>query len=1218
MADAAIDHDFIPDPQQASDPDFVPDQKKPDTAAMKSYVQKNIDEHFHPGETEASKEASTDKKVNAHKAEGFYDALIAGYQGSATGLAIRGELPTEVMPEDASTAVKIAGQIGGLADLPMMAAAGLVGARANPKLALPTAFAVPATVRKILIDHYEKGDILTKEDFASRFMSTSWEAIKGATTGAVTAYTGGVAGKFAGPIAQKITEVAAMTTTAAALEGQLPDVSDFLAGAVVVGGLHGVGVIRPKLANMYAITGEKPGEIALRSQNDVQLKQSLIAGNLNEPMPPAKIGENNELKSIPIKAEDLQPKSDGETRKNLPELTPEEKDTLSKIGVQGEATDSTLKEKWQGLYARKIDKNAPLKYAIQEAEARGAKIAPEDNAQQSAARFAAHQDAIASFYEHGTRDFETGKVNGEGLNKIYADIPDRDMERFRAYAMNERALELHGRDITPWKDFNPEAAQKVVDAGKDLYGDINQRRIDFKNRVLEYVRKSGLIDEAGEARMVEANKKSFPFHRVQEPDVFTGKTGSGSILQKIYGSDKLILDPVLSDYQDTALMIKKAMINDVRNKFLENMKAGNLVDEGGKGSTPNLDAYLKRVPDKVSATVIGSDELSAALKKQDINLKPDDITIFRSESETLKPNQVAFKIDGKRVIYEGPQGVIDSLKILDGDKAAMDMWTKFMGGFTKVERIGVTSDPTFGLRHFFRAGVMSGVYTKTGQIPFYHAAGVIGDIVGKTDLYRDAQYYGAFSKVFEPINDQFMKKNIEAAGIETNFVSKAWNVVKHPLEASEAWIKLTDSASRLSEFKRAREQGKTPEEAAYLARNVVVDYQKVGLERMAIRQTAAFIGVHINSMDQLRLAFVEDPKSTIARLAMVSSVSAALWAVNNVSQKEDGSWGIVPDEAIDATADWQKNLTWQINISRGAAAAKGEKYDPKTANILRLPKPWAAGILFGGGTEVALDTYFKNNPQELGHFAKSLFSSIVPVAIPNMISPIIEQSFNQSITTGRPIVSVDKQRLLPELRYDNYTSETAKQIGSLIGYVPGVRDLGPSKDPLASPAVVDHYIRSWTGTMGGLVLKVLDTGLRAAGVGNQHTQPEGVIAESVFFNSFISRYPSMKNQNLQDFYTNKDKLDLNLNSLKFSAKQGDIDEFNKIVQEHGDQLYKLDGIGKGISNAKKALDMVQFKSDIKPVEKRQIMDTLIYQIGSMAKMGNQIVVDLEKQKNKSK
>src|SRR6185437_11456280 len=188
------------------------------------------------------------------------------------------------------------------------------------------AFAVPAAMRKILVDHYEKGDIQSANDFATRVASTSWEAIKGATVGAATALTGG-ATKFAGPAVQGASEIAAMTLASHALEGELPEPSDFAAGAVVIGGLHGVTNVLPKTRNLYAATGESPAEIAKRAEVDVNLKQDLIAGNLNEPIPPVKL-ENGEVVSSPVTMKDINPNPEltkENAREGLRPLTEEEK-----------------------------------------------------------------------------------------------------------------------------------------------------------------------------------------------------------------------------------------------------------------------------------------------------------------------------------------------------------------------------------------------------------------------------------------------------------------------------------------------------------------------------------------------------------------------------------------------------------------------------------------------------------------------------------------------------------------------------------------------------------------------------------------------------------------------------------------------------------------------------------------------------------------------------
>jgi hypothetical protein len=105
------------------------------------------------------------KKKQPRKAEGVLDALQAGYQGSATGLAVRRQLPDVVLdPSHAKWYEKLAAgasQMG--AELPEMVVGGVGGAAAGTAVAGPVggivgggagAFAVPTAIRESLMQAY--------------------------------------------------------------------------------------------------------------------------------------------------------------------------------------------------------------------------------------------------------------------------------------------------------------------------------------------------------------------------------------------------------------------------------------------------------------------------------------------------------------------------------------------------------------------------------------------------------------------------------------------------------------------------------------------------------------------------------------------------------------------------------------------------------------------------------------------------------------------------------------------------------------------------------------------------------------------------------------------------------------------------------------------------------------------------------------------------------
>ena len=1129
----------------------------------------------------------------------FVHGLAAGVGMSTSALAITGKMPDTILPEQADMAMRIGNQIGMLAgDLPAMIGGGLAGAAAGTVEApvvgtigfgAAGAFAAPAAIRKLLIDHIEgkQGDT---RDFVASLMASTWEGIKGGVTGLATSVSGGLVTPVAGKLAGMGAELIAMTTAGSAMEGHLPKAQDFIDGAILLGGLHGAGHLTgfgeapsdTKLREIYAKTGETPAQIIDQANRDVELKQQLIAGNAQEPpqATPSKLvhdtvkepepaeGEKaavigTDTKFEPKTAEEMGAASPPEPPKEPPtdelgELAQEHEDrqtVLSKIGVSDEPAKPTLGERWDKFYANNVDYLDPLAVAIKAATDKGAEITT--SAYDLGRLAAAHMDKTRSFLEFGTRDGNTGEINGEGLNEIYKDVPGGDMNGLRAFAMAKHALDLDARGVEPWGNFDREAAQRLVDATGDQFRDVNQRRIDFSKRVLEFARDKGILSQDQLDRMDETNPNYSPSKRVMEADDFTGKVPGGTQpLKKIEGSARDIVDPILQTYKNTEMIIKRSLINETRTTFVDNMRAGDLLEDGDLNKNSE-DVFLKKVSEPGK----------------------DTISMLRN---------------GELEHYEGTPGVIDSLKRLDGDTTAMDLTTRILKGFSNAVRVGVVSNPAFGFAHFFRSQIMSSVYSETGLKPF-QSLGYLKEFMAKGDAYQDWVYNGGASGSLFKLNDTYLKDNeVFAADKEAPFIGKAWNAVKSVGEASESFIKLTDNLSRFAEYDRSVKSGVNPVDAAMRARNVVPDYAMCGMQRSVLRTGVAFIGAHINSLDRMAQAIEEDPKGFAMKMSVISAMSVGLWAVNK------------DDTAMDAIPDWQKNTYWNINVSRFNPGYQVGR-DDQSATILRLPKPWAPGILFGSGAEVALDQYFKDRPQEVPHFANSVMKSVLPELVPNIAQPILEQYSNKQSFTGRPLVPFYKEKLLPEMQYSPYTSETAKALGKLIGYVPLVKDIGPSSDPLASPAVVENYIKGWGGTMGGWALKLSDAGIAAA-TGNK-LDKAAPWEDTPFIHSFVSRYPSFQDQRVQDFYENRDAADKAYNSAKVATKAGDFDAAERIRAAHPDFEVRLDSISKAMATARKTYENVQDDPSIPAVQKRQNLDTLLFQIGSMAKTGNQIMSD---------
>jgi hypothetical protein len=272
---------------------------EPDMASMKAHFEEAL---------KKPKEDGTQRQ-----AEGIWDAIVAGWQGSA-GVGVKrlmtGEgRPEVILPENAPMASQIASGLSGfVGDVPAMIPGFFAGAAAGTSVvpgpgtavgAAAGAMAFPAAIRKALMDHYEKGDIKDAHDFVARSMSALWEGSKQGVVGGLTGGAGLVAGKVVTPIAGSLTarlaptvaEIATMTTAGAAIEGHLPNAEDFTVAGLMVATIHGltkVGVggskhVSQKMRKIYAETGIRPEQVVEDAKQNPVLQQELLTDNNEVP-----------------------------------------------------------------------------------------------------------------------------------------------------------------------------------------------------------------------------------------------------------------------------------------------------------------------------------------------------------------------------------------------------------------------------------------------------------------------------------------------------------------------------------------------------------------------------------------------------------------------------------------------------------------------------------------------------------------------------------------------------------------------------------------------------------------------------------------------------------------------------------------------------------------------------------------------------------------------
>jgi hypothetical protein len=137
---------------------------------------------------------------------------------------------------------------------------------------------------------------------------------------------------------------------------------------------------------------------------------------------------------------------------------------------------------------------------------------------------------------------------------------------------------------------------------------------------------------------------------------------------------------------------------------------------------------------------------------------------------------------------------------------------------------------------------------------------------------------------------------------------------------------------------------------------------------------------------------------------------------------------------------------------------------PGTDDTLRVPIPFEMGLIFKSLPEAFINTAFgdKKAGESVKALAKQVYMSS-PFGIPTALKGPLEVAFNYNMYTDQPIETTRERALDVDQRYRNSTTELAKLLG---------------QTGVLSPVQIDHLVRSYTGSMGIMLLSTANTALR--------------------------------------------------------------------------------------------------------------------------------------------
>ena len=865
-------------------------------------------------------------------------------------------------------------------------------------------------------------------------------------------------------------------------------------------------------------------------------------------------------------------------------------------------SDGNIKTYAVQLVTSMIDRLYPILLAVREAKKRGVKLSALDAYKQMRVSVGNIGKGF-HFIKHATFDFKTLKDNGKGLTVILKDViktPDKYRD-FTGYSIAKRALEKFAQGIETGFTATKEAREglkRIIKKHEKEFGEIHKELQEYQQRVLVYLKDSGLLSPELFERVLELNKDFVPLHKVM--DVTLTSTSLGKTVQnplrklKDTIGDKPIIDPIENMMLNTIHFINLAEMNKTHKAFITMA----LEAQKTKSTTPELDLFadIKEIKD-LKPVRVPKEELKDIIidnKGTTANLE-QGMTIFRRNGSFVGETRIIVFENGKPKIYEVGKDFANSLK--DTNWFQTQMWARILSIPTRTLRAGATLDPAFIIKNFGRDSFFASIFSNNTFIPLWHSMkGIFLQFGNKghkaTDIYKKFMKSGGMQSTLLSFDRSYFKDGQMLAELTNRKLHNAINP-KNWLESLRIASEVVETGSRLADFQLTikrleKENAKLPEGskmserellelAGFEARDLTVDFRKMGSAMQGLNMINAFFNARVQGIVKIKEGLV-DPKTRnrvlINGFRNITAPTLALWWANKDSQ-------VYKD-----LPQWQKDLNWIIITKEGT----------EDQIVWRIPKPFEIGWVFGTLPERIFD-YIYNEDKDLinstKQFSYDFIKSFSP--IPEVIKPFYEDSVNESVFFERPIVPYALERVLPEYQYTEYTSETGKLIASVftkLRPVDATELYGPSLD---SPAKVDNYIRAWTGGLGKYTLDILDYAYKTIGITKPTVEPWSDnwiknLADIPIIASFVVRHPNSSSEHITKFWKLWMPVDQKLITYKYLMSQNKPEEAIKIFNKIDKNKLVLESSAETIKGLGDMIDMIYKNNSIEPNEKRQLID----------------------------
>lgn len=454
---------------------------------------------------------------------------------------------------------------------------------------------------------------------------------------------------------------------------------------------------------------------------------------------------------------------------------------------------------------------------------------------------------------------------------------------------------------------------------------------------------------------------------------------------------------------------------------------------------------------------------------------------------------------------------------------------KAMAPFKRLLTFGVTVNPTFKIRNLIRDSLSAIAQSDLSYNPAANVARGWKATAKDSQTYASMLASGGIIKFGTQEDTNRVRAQIERLGgemLDKSGFDKLKGQMKSLWEAYEEFGDRTENVNRAALYERLIAKGHSHAEAAFMARDLM-DFSMSGKWETVrfLAQTVPFLNARLQGLYKLGRAAKEDPRRFAAMAGAVSLASLGLLA----AYSDDEDWK--------KREDWDRDNFWWFKV--------GDK-------AFRIPKPFEVGSI-GTVAERTAELMFSDEMtgKRFGQrISDMVFNTFAMDPTPQLIKPFIDVYANKDSFSGRPIEGMADERLRPQDRYNERTSEVARLLGSW-GLPDPVR-LAKGEYSGLSPKQIDFLLRGYFGWLATVTTTATDTVARP--LLDRGERPAARLRDTFLAGNFVEDLPTGSSRYVTTMYEQAKDVEQAWASYQAAVKSGDIELARSIQEEEGPKL----------------------------------------------------------------